>query len=821
MPKKTAPKHHASPAETSLLPAKGVPEPLPSRACWAPADLDGLAFETTKDLETISGVIEQDRAVRALELGLGIDRRNYNVYVAGASGTGKRTQLRALLDQIAPPKPVPDDWVYVHNFKDSYMPVALALKPGNGNALKKAVSDLLEIIQRDLPQLFHSKSHQEKIQRVLHQGASAESDNLSELNEEALGVGFTVQTTEEGFMTMPLVDDQPLDDEAFAALPDKERKRIEKRRKKLDPLISAFLERTRDIEIEVHGKLVELQRQLGTQVARKHIEAIKKKFADGGPKLADYLDGLFEHVLADPIKFIPTQDDDDEDGKEEGKAAPEHHEFHVNVVVDNAETKGAPVIFETHPTFYRVFGKIERRVEQGLLSTDHTMIHAGSAAKANGGYLVIHAQDLFQFPGVWENLKATLRNREVRVEDFGETAGLLPASGLKPEAIQVDFKLILIGSNTMYHLLYRIDDDFRKIFQVKSDFDYEIRRSTDAIEKYVRFVATAVRNHKLLPASRDAVAAVVEQGSRVVDSQKKMTLRFNDISNLLVEADWHARKDKSLTIERIHIETSIAEREMRSSLIADKMHDELMDGQIYIETSGTIVGAINGLAVYRVGEHQFGRPVRLSARTFAGKPGIVNIEREAKLSGSTHDKGVLILGGLLGDLFARDKALSLAVSLAFEQSYGPVDGDSASAAEFCAILSSLTDVPVKQHIAITGSLNQLGQIQPIGGINQKVEGFFRLCKDRGLDGTHGVVMPLANVQHLTLVRDVREAIDAGLFRIWPVGRIEQAIELLLGVSAGERLPGGEFTEGSVFARAKARLAELSRRGGVKRDSEKS
>lgn len=605
---------------------------------------------------------------------------------------------------------------------------------------------------------------------------------------------------------------------SLQALPDRERKKIERQRSKLDPLISEFLERARDIELETEKKLQEAQRELGILTAKKHFDALRKRFADGGEKLSAFFDALFEHLLDNLADFLPEFSEQDDE--EESSARPHPFiEFYVNVVVDNSETRGAPVIMETHPSFYRLFGKIERRVEQGIWFTDHRMIHAGSVAKANGGYLILHAQDLFQFPGVWENLKATLRNREARVEDFGETAGLLPTSGQKPEPIPINLKLILIGSNSLYHLLYQLDDDFRKIFQVKSDFDYEIQRDRESTTNFARFIATSVRNSGLLPADREAVAAVIEQSSREVESQEKLTLRFNEVANLLTEADFHARQQKDKVITRAHIERAIQEREKRSSLIGDKMYEELKEGLILIDTAGTRVGVINGLAVYQIGEYQFGRPTRITARCYAGKSAIINIERQSRLSGATHDKGVLILAGLLGDLFAHRRPLGLTVSIAFEQSYGPIDGDSASCAELFAILSAIAEVPIRQSIAVTGSLNQLGEVQPIGGVNFKIEGFFRLCQDRTLTGSQGVIIPSQNVRHLMLSRDVREAVRQKKFFIWPIDRIEQGIELLTGIPAGQRDEKGDYPEGTLFARIAERLeaiASYRRERSVKR-----
>lgn len=794
--------------DTTPLEKRAQPAGLAAALCTVVHDLAAFSFDTTETLEVLESVIEQDRAVRSLELGLSIARPNYHVYVAGPSGTGKRSQLKSMLKRIAPARKTPQDWLYVHNFADEDAPIALGLKTGEGRNFKKAMENLLTQLQSELPATFHSREHQEKLQHAVSQGNMQSTDAFVALSRRAEEVGFIVRANKnDELMTLPLVDGKTLSDKEVMALPEEQRKQLDKKREQLEPLFTEFVARNRHVEQETQTQIQAMQKDLVKRIAKPLFKAVRDPFKGGGKKLTAFLDALYDDVAEHLERFLPD-DSHERPPARDGQEPDPFVGFRANLIVDHSATEGAPVIFETHPTYYRLFGKIERRVEQGIYFTDHTMIRSGSFARANGGYLIVHANDLFQFPGVWENLKVTLRNGEISIEDLGETAGLLPTSGLKPEPIALSVKLVLIGSNALYHHLYRLDDDFRKIFQVKADFDHEIRTSAESLNNYVRFIATAAQNNNCRPIDREGVTAVLEHGARLVDSQKKLTLRFNQLSNLLVEADYFAGKARSKLITRKHVEKAIFQRTHASSLIADKMHEDLLDGQWLIDSSGEAVGVINGLAVLSVGEHQFGRPFRVTARCFAGNAGIVNIEREVAMSGEIHDKGVHILSGFLGDRFAQRRPLCLTATVAFEQSYGEVDGDSASSTWLYVILSAISGVAIDQGIGVTGSVNQLGQIQPIGGVNEKIEGFFRFCSAAKLTGRQGVIIPVQNVQHLILSKEVRDAIDKGKFKIWPVTTIEDGLEILTGVRAGVLQRDGLYPPGTLMRRVADRLDVL-------------
>ncbi len=764
-----------------------------ARAC----STERFDFETTADLKVLDGVIEQDRAVRSLKTGLSINRRNYNIYVAGASGTGRTTIVRAILNQIAAERPSPSDWIYVYNFKDKEAPQAMELPAGKGRQFANEMEAMLEDLQEELPAAFRDKDYQSEIQDIVSESLSMEHDYFATLAKRAEEVGFAVKSTKTGLVTVPMIDGRSISNKEYDALLEEDKKVIEERRRALEPHIHDFVSRTRTIESRTQDRIRRKQLGLAKRVAAVPIRRLKRRFGKI-PGIRDYLGHVQGHILENIGKFVR------EEGNEGGIELPEREfiEYKVNVVVDNSDRKGAPIIVEPRPTYYNLFGKIEKKVENGVYFTDFTMIKAGSVLKANGGYLLINTNDLFAYPLVWENLKSILRYRQSTIEDLGEHMGYLPTSGLKPQPIPISLKIVLIGPAYVYELLHRQDEDFRKLFQVKSEFDYEMPRNEQTVQDYARFVATTCANEMLLPVAREGVSAVVEVGSRLVESQRKVTLQFNLIANLLVEADALAREDGEKVISRRHIDEAVKQREFRLSLLEEKVREDIIDKSVLIDTEGQRVGAVNGLAVYEVGDYLFGKPSRITASVYSGKGGVINVEREARLSGSLHAKGVLIISGFLGNLFAQKRSLSLTVSICFEQSYGYVDGDSASSTELFAILSALSGAPINQGLAVTGSVNQHGDIQPIGGVNEKIEAWFLLCKERGLTGEQGVVIPESNVANLMLKDEVVEAVRDGRFKVYPISRVEEGIEILTGVAAGSRDAEFDFApEDSIFARA--------------------
>ena len=782
---------------------------------YRPATLTGLEFETTEDLDLLPGVIEQDRAVRALELGIKIDKRNYNVFVAGESGTGKSTMVKTLLKRVAPKRPTPPDWVCVHNFKDPSAPRTIKMAAGTAVGLRKAMAKIIAELRENIPKVFHSKEHQEKVQGILNESLDRENDCFVELSQEAQKVGFTIKSTKTGIVTIPMVEEKIISNKDYAHLTEEERRHIEEARKKLDPHISEFLQKTRDIELGTHERIQTIQRELGEEVAGSQFVGLLAAYKKS-ERVTKYIQALYDDVLENLSKFLPDESDPAEASEALKRPL---KEYEVNVLVDNSDVEGAPVIFETRPSYSNLFGKIERRLENGVYFTDFTLIRGGSRLKATGGYLIVNVLDLFAQPGAWEQLKSCLRNKEVTIEDPGMLSPFLPTTGLKPEAIPIKPKIVLLGSSWAYYVLYRHDEDFRKNFQVLCDFDDEISQTRRTVREYAQFVATTCKNDDLLPVNREGIAKVVEFGARMAGSKARLTLKFNDIANLVIEANFYAEKKRAKVITRDHIKLALKEREHRSSLVADKLHREITEGRQIITTRDGEIGQINGLAVYAVGEYRFGKPSRITVNTFAGKSGIVNIERESKLSGRIHDKGIYIISGFLGHRYAQDAPLSLSITIAFEQSYGGVDGDSASSTELFAILSSLAEAPIKQGIAVTGSTNQKGEIQPIGGVNEKVEGYYSVCKSQGITGDQGVIIPHQNVANLMLNKAVRTAVAAGEFHIWPIKTIDDGIELLTGVAAGKANAQGKYPKGSIHARVQARLLHYADAGKPKKNAD--
>ena len=787
---------------------------LGSRELNHRVDVRQLRFRTTDDLEPLEGVIEQERALEGLQTGLRIRRRNFNIYIAGASGTGKSSLLKSMIRRIAAAEPVPPDWCLVHNFKHGDNPTVFPLPPGRGIELKRTMERLVLDLKDDFPKTFHSKAHQERIQRILNEGLESENKGFLELAKQAQEIGFLVKSTKDGLVTIPLLAGKPVGSKDYAELNEEQRSLVEGNRQKLEPFVSQFLESTRDVEVSVHHRIQDAQRGLGKDVLDRHVGPVRAAFEGEAPVLA-WLGALEEHVLDNIHRFLPDESDHQ---KAERAMRRAFVEYQVNVLVDNSEARGAPVLFENTPTYHNLVGKIDKRVENGIYSTDFTMVKAGALLHANGGFLVLHARDVLNYPFAWDALKGVLRYERLQIEEMGEAYQFLPTSGLRPDPIPVRCKLVLIGSNWLYHVLMHHDEDFGKTFQTKAEFDSEVRRTPSTMMDYARFVATTCRRDGLLPVDREGVASIIEFGARRAGSADRMTLRFNEICNLLIEADTLAREAGATTLTRRHVTEARRKRHRRISLLADKSIEDMTDGTLRIDTRGSEVGVINGLAVLTFADPEFGRPLRISAVTFQGKAGVINVEREARLSGAIHNKGVLILSGFLGNRFAQEKPLGLSVSLAVEQSYATIDGASASVAELCAVLSSLAEVPIRQDFAVTGSVSQRGEVQAIGGVNEKIEGFFRVCRERGLTGTQGVVIPATNVRHLILDPEVLAAIKAGRFHVHAVRTVEEALTLLTGVPAGERQADGSWTPDSIFARAAAKLARFAEKGnGDKKD----
>jgi len=782
---------------------------------------ESLPFESTAEIQPCMEIIGQERALKAIRLGLELDSLGYNIFIVGLVGTGRNTTIKCLLEEIDKAGKIPDDLCYVNNFKDPDQPHCICLPAGKGKVFKKDMEDLIESLKKNIPLVFESEDYQKQRRELVEKHREREKGMVKEFEARAKKEGFAVVQVQVGPFTRPDVvpmvagNAMPLDQlENLVDQGQYPKETFETLKVKYSQLatdMEQVLKETRKVEKLIQEELAGLDKTAISHLVHDAVGDIKEKYPQ--PKIQSYLEEAQENILGTPSRFQPKPETPQIPipGLVLPPQVDSFIEFQVNVIVDNSETKGAPVIIETSPTYRNLFGTIERNVDRlgGMWKTDFTKIKTGSFLRANGGYLVLNALDVFIEPGVWIALKRTLRNRTMEMQSF-DPFYLFASSGLKPEPIDVKVKVVMIGDAYLYETLYAVDEDFKKIFKVKADFDTVMERKDETQLKYAEFIRKICSDEKLRPFDRSGAAAVIEYGVRLAGRQKKLSTEFHRITDILREASYWAGKDGSSQVTEKHVDRAITEKIYRKKMIEEKIQEMIDDGIILIDSAGTRVGQVNGLSVYDMGEYAFGKPSRITAQTSMGKAGIINIEREADLSGRTHNKGVLILAGYLRGKYAQDKPLTLTASICFEQSYGGIDGDSASSTEVYAILSSLAEIPIRQEVAVTGSVNQNGEIQPIGGVNQKIEGFFDVCQARGLTGTQGVMIPHQNVGDLMLRKDVVEAVSQGKFHIYPVKTIDQGVEILTGVPAGEKKADGTYSEGTVNFRVNKKLLDLAR-----------
>ena len=778
---------------------------LSTEEVYRSCDQKSVEIEKHKKSEPNYDIISQVRAVRAITLGLGIQKPGYNIYVAGVQGTGKTSVIRSFLKKTSERCPTPGDWIYVYNFKNPESPHAMELKTGIAKRFKKQMDELMEQLTVELVDAFQSEEYETNVNSTVNASNEKKAKLFSELEKAAKTKNFGVKSTRMGIVTVPIIDGKPLSEKDYSELNDEQKEKIEAERNLLEPEVLDFARKVRSIENDTKNKLEELQSELGDYVVSQALIPFLKEY-ESHKNVLEYLDEVKNHLLENLNDFLPDEEDSETEGEEAVaptsyhlKKGDPHLPYRINVFVDNTEIKGAPIIIENNPTFYNLFGKIEKNIEYGVYTTDFKMIKAGSLARANGGYLVLNALDILRAPQVWDTLKRVLKNQKLFIEDLGEQYSILATSGLRPEPIPLNVKIILIGSDWIYRMLYQHDEDFNKIFKIKADFDAQMDRSQKTIHDYIEFISTRTKVENLLPFDESGIAAIVEFGSRIVDDQDKLTTRFSLIKDITIEADFMAKESKSKKVTRVDVERAVEERYARSSAIEDHIIEMLERKDIIISTTSRRVGEINGLAVYSLGDLSFGVPTRITCRTYKGKPGIINIERDASLSGKLHNKGVSILTSWINANFAKKSPANIAATICFEQNYNGVDGDSATLAELCLILSSIANIPIDQGMGVTGSVNQFGEVQPIGGVNEKVEGFFKTCRIQGLTGRQGCIIPVQNIKHLMLNKEVRKAIEKEQFHIWPVSKVEEAFELLTGFHSGIWDEKKErFDEGSAF-----------------------
>ncbi len=771
-----------------------------------------LGVSSTEEIEALEErILAQERAVRALDFGLNFEDLDFHIYVAGTASLGASYITRSMVELQAAERTTPSDWCYVYNFKDPDSPKALELPPGRGKELQKDMADLVENLRQRIPEAFESETYLTRKENIIKEFNIKRAKIFEELEKKVRAEGFILNVEPMGMMIIPAKEDgTPMTPQDVAALPEERKEELKRKSEELQKELNATARRVQQLEKELREQLKLLDREVALHVVGTYIQELKEKYA-GIPGVVDYLIEVQEDIIKHledfrqrptpppPMPFpIPTPQ-------------PSFTRYEVNVFVDNSETKGAPVIFEPNPTYTNLFGAIERKAQFGALITDFTMLKAGSLHKANGGFLIVRALDLLKYPFSWENLKRAIKTRKIYLEDLAEQIGLFTTKTLKPEPIPFRAKVILQGDPFIYHLLYLFDETFREVFKVKAHLDVWVDRDEERTQQFLRAVAMMVKRDKLLPLEASGLARLIEFSCELAGRQDKLSLELPVIQDVLKEAHFWATREGASQITASHLEKAIQEREFRANLPEEHIQEMIEKDLLKIQVDGEFSGSINGLSVYDLGDYSFGRPIRITANISLGKEGVINIEREADLSGKIHTKGVLILAGFLRERFVHDKPLTLTATLCFEQSYGTVDGDSASSAELFALLSALSGVPIYQGIAVTGSISQKGDIQPVGGINKKIEGFFKVCKAKGFTGRQGVIIPQANVRELMLKEEIVEAIREGKFHVWAISRVEEGIEILTGKPAGERRPDGTYPEGTVFYLVDQKLRELAER----------
>lgn len=802
-----------------VQPAGKSREVLPEQLRWR-CDPAAFDFETTADLKPLEGIIGQERALKALQLGVELYGAGYNVFVCGLSGTGRATTVKQLLERIRPQCAPAPDRCYVHNFHRPDQPRLFTLPRGVAIPFRKDMDRAIDFLATRIPQLFEDDKFQAARGRILERYGEREKEMLGGFSDQLKKNNFALaEMGGTGTTVVPVLKGQPVPleklDEMVAGgqVDPVQARQITDRQEQLQRQFVVLYRKTLELQRAMNLELELLEREAASALVDSVIEDLKEKYPHDG--VADHLEAVRGSILEDLSIFKSKAEGEEAEAARLLLRGPGPSDpfwmYRVNAVLGHEDQEEAcPVILETSPTYVNLFGTIQRTYDmRGVARSDFTDIRGGSLLEADGGYLVINALDALTEPGVWRALKRALIHGQLEIQSAADWFSHLAGSALKPEPIPVNVKVILVGETYLYDLLYAYEDDFKKIFKVKADFDSQMNRTPEAVQQYAGLLRKLSEEDKLCPFDKAAVAAVVEYGVRRAGRQDKLSARFSEIADLAREACYWTRQAKSNIIRREHVERAIAERIERHNLIESKLQEMIEKGVLLIDTTGERIGQVNGLSVYDMGSYAFGKPVRITASTAMGRQGIINIEREANLSGRVHDKGVAILSGFLRGRFAQLKPLSLAASVCFEQSYSGVDGDSASSTEIYALLSSLAELPIRQGIAVTGSVNQKGDIQPIGGVNYKIEGFYDVCRAKGLSGAQGVILPIENIPDLMLRSDVVEVIQAGKFHLYPVATVDEGIEILTGAKAGERQPDGTFEDGTVNARVDARLRALA------------
>lgn len=748
-------------------------------------------FETTEELVNNYKGIGQERAIASLEFGLRVDTKGYNLYLEGPTGSGKTTYTKNYLDKLSKTKKTPPDWCYIYNFENPNEPIAISLPAGDGNKFKDIMEKFIKEIRTDITNTFKNEDF-EKEKNIISKKYQDKRDALLEnLNKQSAKYGFQVKSADNGIYMMPVVDGKVIKEEDFDKLDEEIKKEYEDKSTIVQQKIIEVIAQIKALDEESEKKISEWQSNIALLTIEGHISYVKSNFKRN-KKISNFLDGVKKDILRNISNFVEDNTNQKNQNPQDPRQVQKKpwENYRVNVFVDNSNTEGAPVIMDSNYSFNNLFGRLEYENYYGMLKTDYTMLRPGLLQEANGGYIMFQANDLLSNPACYEYLKRVLRNKEIGIDNSNDQKSSMVLVSLKPEPIPLDLKVILIGNENVYQTLLSVDEEFRKLFKIKVEFEDFAPLDNKNLNDLAGFVHGFCTEQGLPHLDKGAVARLAEYSSRLAENKQKLSTQFGELSQVIVEAATWAKLDKSKIVTREILEKALKERKKRTLKYDEKFTEMIEDGTLLIDTEGSKVGEINGLTVLTMGEYSFGKPARITANTYIGKKGIVNVEREVNLSGSTHSKGIMILNGYIGEKFGKEIPLSLTASICFEQLYSGVDGDSASSTELYAILSSLANIPINQAIAVTGSVNQKGEIQAIGGVNEKIEGYFEICKLRGLTGEQGVMIPKENIENLNLNDEVIEAVRNNKFHIYAISTIDEGIEILTGVPAGEiNIPG--------------------------------
>ena len=788
-----------------------APGELSPEELSATCPLNLFDFQSTAELPPLTETIGQDRATDAIEFGIDISSEGYNIFALGPAGAGKTTIIHQFLKRKASSRPIPNDWCYTYSFDQPDRPRALPLPAGRGCIFRDDMRELIAKLQKDMVRAFESDHYQQRKKDVVREVEEQQSAAFAQLEEYLNERSFALIRTPAGLAIAPMVDSKPLSAEEYSTLDTETRKQFEAHRSDLENQMERIVRQVREQDKETKARIDRLDHELAQFVVGGHLQELREKYADC-ESVVRYLQDVEEDIVQNTSYFLAPPEQPQSGPSPMAMPLPTEGtplaRYEVNLLVDHCRSQGAPVVVETNPTYHNLIGRIEHRGEFGALVTDFTMIKAGALHRANGGYLVVEAKRLLNNPLAWDALKRAMSNGVMRIEEMGEEQRPIASATLEPEPIPLDVKVILIGDPYLYYFLYDLDEDFRELFKVKADFESQMERNEKSIRNYALFIGERCRQEGLRHFDLTGVARVVEYGSRLVEDQDKLSTRFADIADIVQEsAYWATRSDHKLVTAN-DVQRALDERTRRSNRVEENMLEATQRGFLFVDTTGRVIGQVNGLSILSVGDYEFGKPSRITATTFKGKAGLVHIDREVKMTGPIHDKGALILTGYIGGKYAQENALALSASIVFEQAYEGVEGDSASSTELYAFLSSLSEVPIKQGIAVTGSVDQHGEIQPVGGITRKIEGFFDVCKAKGLTGEQGVIIPAPNVKNLMLREDIVNAVGSGRFHIYPVRTVDEGISILTNCEAGELQENGTYPEGSINYLVGQKLEQL-------------